>query len=379
MRSPDAVTARRWRLLPEDRFLGWTPFVWLVYLPTLFITPLIQKSPSWVWWATGAVCVVFLPLYFRGYWARGRERYYNIAAITILGALLAPFNNSGFALFIYAASFAGAIHPTRRALSILVLLTLVILAEWLVFDLHPFGWGWAVMFVWIVGGVNTHYSTVRRSDFVLRQAREEIEHLAKVAERERIARDLHDVLGHTLSLITLKSALASRLAERDPAKAADEIRDVERISREALAEVRAAVTGYRDAGIARETENAREMLGAAGMSATIDVGSVELSATEEAVLALAVREAVTNSVRHSGGGNCSVRLWQDDGDRILQITDDGKWRRGPAGNGLNGMRERIEAIGGTVELDSSSGARLTIRLPNNRAKQSHQPEVPSVA
>ncbi len=379
MRSSEAVRTTRWRLLPEDRFLGWTPFVWLVYLPTLFITPLIRKDPAWVWWATAAVCVVFLPLYFRGYWARGRERYLIIAAITLLGALLAPFNNSAFALFIYAASFAGTIRPTRRALAILVVLTAIILAEWIVFDMHPFGWAWAVMFLWIVGGVNTHYSTVRRSDFVLRQAREEIEHLAKVAERERIARDLHDVLGHTLSLITLKSALASRLAERDPAKAADEIRDVERISREALAEVRAAVTGYRDAGIARETENAREMLEAAGMSATIEVGKVALSPTEEAVLALAIREAVTNAVRHSGAASCSVRLSQDDTARFLVIADDGKWKRAPSGNGLTGMRERIESLGGTLEVDSGSGTRLTIRLPITHELQPVHAEVSNVA
>ncbi len=345
--------------------------MWLVYLPTLFITPLVVKSPAWVWWATGAVCVVFLPLYFRGYWARRRERYLIIAAISLLGAVLAPFNNSGFALFIYAASFAGTIQPTPRAFAILVLLTVVILAEWIVFGMHPFAWGWSVMFVWIVGGVNTHYSTVRRSDLVLRQAREEIEHLAKVAERERIARDLHDVLGHTLSLITLKSALASRLAERDSAKAADEMRDVERISREALAEVRAAVTGYRDAGIAREIVHAREMLEAAGMSAKFDIGTVALSPAEEAVLALAIREAVTNAVRHSGANNCSVRLSEDEEARSLEVADDGKWKRASAGNGLNGMRERIEAIGGALELDSSIGTRLTIKLPTIRESTQH--------
>jgi two-component system sensor histidine kinase DesK len=356
-------STRRWRLLPDDRFLGWTPFIWLVYLPTLFVTPVIRRDPPWVWIATAVVCVIFLPLYFRGYWARGRERYYVIAAISVLGAITAPINNSAFALLIYAASFAGTVQPTRRALWILVLLTAVILAEWQLFDLHPFGWAWAVMFVWIVGGVNTHFSTVRRSDVVLRQAREEIEHLAKVAERERIARDLHDVLGHTLSLITLKSALASRLAEREPQRAAAEIRDVERISREALAEVRAAVAGYRDAGIAHEIQNARQMLEAGGITAAIEVGSVPLSPAEEAVLALAIREAVTNVVRHSGATVCTVRLAQPGQSRVLEISDDGRWKGAPAGSGLSGMRERIEATGGTLELHSGRGTRLVITLP----------------
>ena len=372
MTEAKAAATRRFRLLPEDNFLGWTPYVWLVYVPTMFLTPAIRNDPPYVWWITGAVSLVFLPLYFRGYWARGREFYIVIAAISALGIGLATINNSGFALFIYAAAFAGTRRPTRLALSLLAIITAIILLEGLLLGLPVFAWGWSILFVWIVGGTNTHYSTVRQSDIMLRRARDEIEHLATVAERERIARDLHDLLGHTLSLITLKASLASRLADRDPAKAAEEIRDVERISRQALSEVRAAVAGFRDAGLAREVANAGSMLEAAGIKARMEIGQVSLSATEVAVLALAIREGVTNVVRHSRAAVCSIKVHDTGTGRVLEISDTGSWKRAPFGNGLTGMRERIEAIGGTLRVTSDAGTKLVVELPAVQGSQSRQ-------
>jgi two-component system sensor histidine kinase DesK len=346
--------------------------VWLVYVPTMFITPLIENLPTRVWALTGLACLAFLPLYFRAFWSRGREFYVIVALIGLLGALLATVNYSGLALFIYAASFAGTRRPTRLAFSLLALITVVIVVESVLLDLHPFAWLWSVLFVWIVGGVNTHYASLRTADIQLRRAHEEIEHQATVAERERIARDLHDVLGHTLSLITLKASLASRIADRDPARAVEEIRDVERISREALAEVRAAVAGFRDAGLTREIENAKSMLEVAGIQAQVEVQPVELSATEEAVLALAVREGITNVVRHSRATTCTITLSADETTRKLMVADNGGWKRGPHGNGLTGMRERIELIGGALTVATDVGTRLTIELPVRPDPQSRQ-------
>src|SRR5438105_13442886 len=123
-----------------------------------------------------------------------------------------------------------------------------------------FGWLWPVIFTVLIGAANVHQQQRSAANARLRLAHDEIEHLAKVAERERIARDLHDLLGHTLSLIILKSELASKLADRDIERARNEIRDVERISREALTQVRAAVRGYREGGLRRELDSAREAL-----------------------------------------------------------------------------------------------------------------------
>ena len=142
---------------------------------------------------------------------------------------------------------------------------------------------------------------------------EDVEEMAKVAERERIARDLHDLLGHTLSVIALKSELASKLADRDPARAVAEIREVERVSRDALAEVRAAVEGYKGRGFSGELRSAEQALGSAGVRLDTDVKPVTCSPRQEAVLALALRETVTNVVRHARASVCRVALGVDDG------------------------------------------------------------------
>ena len=352
----------RFRLLPEDRYLGWTPYVWLIYLPTLFMQ-LAFGGASRVGWVLTLISVaVFLPLYFRSYWARENESYVIIAAMAALGIILVPFNGAGFVFFVYAAAFAGTRRPTRQAVRIFGMLTAIVLVEAFLLHLPLWSWVWAAVFIWIIGGVNTHFETVRESNKQLQRAHEEIEHLATMAERERIARDLHDLLGHTLSLITLKSSLASRLADRDPARAIAEIRDVERISREALSEVRSAVAGYREAGLARAVASAEQMLTAAGIKPTLQVEAVPLATTEEGVLALAVREAVTNVVKHSRANACSIQLTRVGDVRRLSIVDDGVWKGTRDGNGLVGMRERVEAIGGELLVIRENGTSVVIEL-----------------
>lgn len=196
------------------------------------------------------------------------------------------------------------------------------------------------------------------------RAQEEIEHLAKVAERERIARDLHDVLGHTLSVIALKSELASKLMERDPQQAGNEIREVEQISRQALSEVRDAIRGYRAKGLAAELAQAKTTLETAGLTVQCDAAStVQLPPMQESVLALAVREAVTNVVRHAGARTCRLRLEQENGSCRLEIQDDGRGGSSLEGNGLRGMRERVQMLGGTLDRISDDGTTLTITLP----------------
>jgi two-component system sensor histidine kinase DesK len=197
-------------------------------------------------------------------------------------------------------------------------------------------------------------------------AHEEVEALAAVAERERIARDLHDVLGHTLSVIVLKAELAKRLIASDPARAATEIADVETIGRSALTEVREAIGGYRSRGLVAELEAARGTLASAGVSLRADakpIDSSSLTAAEETVLALAIREAVTNIVRHARAKTCRLRFVTENGRRKLLVEDDGEHPLAREGNGLRGMRERVESLGGSLRVEREHGTRLLIELP----------------
>ena len=202
----------------------------------------------------------------------------------------------------------------------------------------------------------------------LKEAREEVARLAVAEERSRFARDLHDLLGHSLSLITLKSSLAGRLLPATPEteRAAKEIRDIEGVAREALREVREAVAGYRSPTLAGELSGAREMLEAAGISCRILNEAGALPNAAEAVLAWFVREGVTNVIRHSRAERCEIRLTRDEDEVRAEVNDDGRGPSpGEAGTGLAGLAERVAASGGSFEAGvvPAGGFRLSVRLP----------------
>ena len=361
-----------WRLLPPNDYLGWTPYAWLVYLPIFLVEPFIRVRlgamiPGYALLTLLGV-VVFLAAYFRGFWVSGRELLLIVAVQALLGAAFAPVNTGSSVFFIYAASFAGSHERTRTAIFAILTVAMVgLVVSWITAAPLHF-WLPATGFPLLIGFVNLQEAQVRRSNSKLRLAQEQIEHLAAVAERERIARDLHDLLGHTLSLIVLKSELASKLATRDPARAAEEIRDIEQVSRKALREVREAIRGYRPS-LADEVEQSRSLLGAAGIRAEMAIEAVEVERPAEEVLALALREAVTNVVRHSKATVCRIRLRTEFDACVLLVEDDGSAAPAPEGSGMRGMRERVEALGGSVRRGRGTagrGLRLEVRVPLRR-------------
>ena len=357
----------RFRLLPPDSPLGWTPYGWLVYL-SLFIVVAIWRSESALDWAVnGAALALFLVLYFRAFWERGRRLIVYAFAIVGLGVVMSPVNLGASAFFIYGAAFLGEAARPAVALRWLMLVVAIVGVEaWLV-PLPPQTWAPAVAFSLLIGGTNIHFGEMRRKDRALLAASEAAEHMAAIAERERIARDLHDLLGHTLSVIVIKSELASKLADRDPPRAAQEIRDVEQISRKALQEVRAAIHGYRGESVVQEVATGRSALAAAGVTMSGDVGPVDLDPAVERALALAVREAITNVIRHSRARTCAITSTTT-GDRlVIVVQDDGVGGSKPEGSGLSGMRTRLREVGGSVERDGSRGTRLTISVPTRAA------------
>lgn len=352
------------RLLPHDSELGWTPWAWLIYIVPFAITPALDPdSSAGLWIATLVATLAFLALYLRSFWVHGRELLVIIGLVTLLGIVFWPWSPGAGAFFIYAGAMAA--HHERAAVGVrtIGIIALVVLIEIWLGKVSAWHATWPFIFTIIIGAINLHFVQVSRSNARLRVAQEEIEHLAKLAERERIARDLHDLLGHTLSVIILKSELASKLAERDAERARAEIRDVERISREALTQVRAAVRGYREGGLVAEVASAGEALKAAGVELSSDVTQAPLAPSHEAVLSMAIREAVTNVVRHAGARQCRIALESNGNECVLVVSDDGRGGREPFGSGLTGMRERVEALGGTLQRDGTRGTTLTITLP----------------
>ncbi|WP_107705399.1 sensor histidine kinase [Nocardioides allogilvus] len=218
---------------------------------------------------------------------------------------------------------------------------------------------WFFLMVWpiMLGGV-----LIRVFGDRAQEATETRNRLALVAERERVARDVHDVLGHSLTALSIKAELASRLIEVDPARAKAELESIQETARQALAEVRATVGGLRAANLEAELATAPRVLADAGIRTQV-LGSVaDTDPRHRALLAWVLRESVTNVVRHARATSVSVEL----GPTGLVVADDGagfEATGGREGNGLRGMRERVSAAGGTLQVSSGPGTRVEVVLP----------------
>ncbi len=342
---------------------GVMPFLWLVYVLAVPLVLWAAHAPARIVALQLSVMAVFLVCYFFGYGSWGRPALAFAAVCTVLGAIAAPSVSVATTYFIYAASFIAWGTSARDAYRILaVYVPFIGVLMWLRHvDLGGAIAG--VVFAVIVGVACINAAQQKRDHSRLRQAYDQIEGLAKIAERERIARDLHDVLGHTLSLIALKSQLASKLAERDPQRAVTEIREVEQIARTSLDELREAVAGYRGAGIPEELAHARDVLTLAGLKVDCEAEEVRLPAAQESVLTLAIREAVTNIVRHARASAVQLRVAATGEACRFEIQDDGVGGSPQEGLGLTGMRERVESHGGSLERTIDHGTRLVVTLP----------------
>lgn len=201
----------------------------------------------------------------------------------------------------------------------------------------------------------------------LQETQAELAGAAVAEERLRFARDLHELLGHTLTLIVVKAQVVRRLAHDDPERAAAAATDIEQIGRQALIEVRETVTGYRERGFTDELDGARDALTGAGIEVDVDTPGGPLPPVADKIFGWTVREGATNVIRHSGAGRCTITVRLTDGVTTLEVRDDGHGQPGGTGNGLRGLRERLAAAGGALAAgpDPSGGFRLVATLPAN--------------
>ncbi len=354
--------------------------VYLVYLVFLIFQPIFDPGTTALTWVlTAAMVLAFLPLFFWTFprtgaepylWSRERRRpgaAAGIVGMCVLGLASIPINSGATTFLIYAGAASGGLRPRRRALTALgfVMAAVIVaaVASGMPFPLVLAPFAPALLLVPMFGLTTIYQREHAQANARLAMAQDEIERLAAIAERERIARDLHDLLGHTLSTITLKSELAHRLAAADPERAAAEMREVERISRQALSEVRSAVAGFRARGLEGELANAKLALEAGGVSFDYYLEPLELPPEREGVLALALREAVTNVLRHARAGRCRVRLRRLGDHAELLVEDDGVGGADVGDGGLAGMQARLRALGGALQVMDDRGTRLRVTLP----------------
>ncbi len=337
--------------------LGWA-LPWLLFQLFPIVDLVSEPRPVVVRIMAGVGLVVFTVVYlmvFGRAFARGcAPAYRELALVATLGVALAVWLGTSWAgLMIYVSAAVAVTLPERwvwpAVLAATAVCAAVIAADGLLEDVFIL----PVMCVLTAFALRgTRYLVSVNAE--LMEAREELARNAVAAERLRFARDLHDLLGHSLSLIALKSELAGRLAERDPARARQEMADVEAAARRALAEVRDAVSGYRQVTLTQALAEARSALSAAGIALRAPVPA-PLPEAVDAVLGWVVREATTNVLRHSRARSVTVDLASTDDGVTLTVTDDGDGGTGPRGAGLSGLAERVEALGGRLDAGAVDG------------------------
>lgn len=375
--------------LPE---VGRMPYFWLAYLLMLYFPYLYRPPAAMELLRVALVSVVFLALYFRSFYHKDAKLWCYALAIAALGVYMAKYNANALVFFVYSAC-CGAGFARIRDGYLLIGATIVLAAftGWL----YQLGLSYfipALVFPLVVGVPVLLMSAMGRQHGQLLRKQEEVEQLAKIAERERISRDMHDVLGHSLSVIALKAELAGKLLARkqsahDVERAQQEIIEVGTTARALLMQLREAVAGYRSAGLAHEINQAKNALASADIVLHGEIDASNLPAAVENVIALCLREGITNILRHSQASECQFTLALRDRRVHCSLTDNGQANAGHkidpdkialTSNGLRGMRERIEALGGELQINlkhaNQPGFALSWWLPLTEPKLNEQQE-----
>ncbi len=369
---PPTPVARRWGV-------GFAA-IWLFFLAD----PLLeawQARDTLAGVVGGVTTLVFGCYYMLIWWRLRRDRNdfaapptlarslsYVLVLLVLAGVMITTLGEAGTAALVYCAVAAVMSFPLRVAGPVVLgLAGLVLLLHRLNREWHsPVGLVFSV-FAAALAVFGIRQMMARNIDLV--RAHQKNAELAVENERTRFARDLHDILGHSLTVITVKAELANRLLDVDVERARGELADLERLSRDALADVRRAVEGYRELTLPGELARARTALAAAEIEAELPNSTDDVPSHLRELFAWTVREGVTNVIRHSGASRCTVRLERD----AAEVVDDGPGGRavvgpgagqgrGRSGSGLVGLRERAAAVGGTVTTRVEEPRGHTLRV-----------------
>lgn len=349
---------------------GWSHAVHLMWSMWVFITPMFEPHGFTTRWVvlTLASYPVFVLAYAKACTCPMRHITWYALLMLAMAFALMPWYVGSLTYFMFGCIMIGGCLRAIPYAAILLLANAAYLSEGLLVGYPWQSLLWLPVTTATIGVLVQVQRVGKRKDAELALSHAEVRRMAAFAERERIGRDLHDLLGHTLSMVALKADLAGKLIERDPQGAQREIADVARIARDTLSEVRATVTNMRNAVLTAELASAKVLLHADNILLATQIDEILLKPDAESALAMSLREAITNVQRHAGARFVEVRLQRDGKGVAMEIHDDGRGGELRAGNGLTGMRERLEAHGGSLELlgnseRSESGTTLVVRLP----------------
>src|ERR1700724_1644978 len=370
---------RQWIKLGRLFMVAWLSF--FIYPVAALVTARFAGDTR----VAGIALLLALALIWGWFWIRivaGPDRRFATPAVVAATILLVLFTlrtpPQYGSLFLYALIMAGAAFNWRVGLPAVLLLSVLSGGVEIARGESITNATGQFLNELLVGGTAVAGRLLIQAYQQLSLAREQIARLAVGEERLRFARDLHDLIGHSLSVIALKSELAGRLIKTTPGLAAHEVSDIENVARDALREVRDAVAGYRQPTLNAELAGAREALTAAGIEFQVDQDHAALPPTVEAVLAWALGEGVTNVMRHSQAKRCAIRITNQDGRATVEVVDNGRGGTLQPGSGLRGLRERVLERGGTLTAEPlpHEGFRLRVTLPLAQIAQSTPPHPP---
>ena len=345
---------------------------WLIFTSFFFIKFFYVTPPAWEIALSAAAFAVFLVAFFiamRNYFQPTRLRLPS-AVMLLVGVVMAPINPGANVFFSYPSWYLARAFPPKQAVS-----ALIVVAALVVFVTQFFGLGLnfflpAILLVLALGSMSIAIRRLEDTQSALGKSREESEHLARIAERERIARDLHDTIGHSLSVIALKSDLAAQLADADSPDAAAEMREINAVARQSLSEIRATLSGFWELSLDAEIRSLESSIKEAGIKTDISIAQLDLAPPVETALAICFREAATNVIRHSDATSCRLSLEQDGDCVVGAVSDNGIGGQFKPGNGLTGMRQRVEQMHGSLAIEAKHGTRIEFRLPAESTKRS---------
>ena len=350
---------------PENK-LAW---VYLVNLVFYLIPLFIGDKSIWKVAVSLLTLVPFIYCYFWAYRSPKDKAIYPILAMIILGIAITPINTGSLSLFTFAGFFIGFYYSLRTAFISLLGFVAMLAALTLFLEINHY------YFITygglLIAGVGLFGVAERKR--VEAQGREqksqaEISQLATMLERERIARDLHDIMGHNLSSISLKAELAAKLLDKNLIEQAKvQLRELNEISRDSLSQVRQTVSGYKHKGLSSSVMHLCQILRDKGLSVSLEGDIPQLNSKLETQVILSLTELCNNVIRHSRADHCSLTFNTSADELSISITDNGKAAEIVEGNGLKGIRERLKDVQGKLDYMVDQQSRFTITLPPQQA------------
>lgn len=340
---------------------------YLIYLGFYFLPPLMQATPLWQWAVLVLALAAFLLIYQKIDQANRQQRWLWLAGLCAIASLVTPLNSGSMAMFAYISFFFGFWLTTGRfvlAISALLLWQAALLWLW-----HPTLWLQAYAVIVALGVSVTGIVERMRLQHQLAQQRSdaELQVMARQLERERIARDLHDLLGHSLASIALKAELADLwLAQQQPQVARQQLAELQQLARQSLQQVRQTISGYRQQGLDLVLPELMTLLRSSGWTCHVDADLNALATQCPAELELCLTELCTNLLKHSHGDELLLQASSDGQNWQLQLQDNGQCSALTPGSGLTGIQQRLQALGGSFSWQLAP-TRFILRWPCQHA------------